>query len=131
MEEMKSALMSRTIIGILITAVAFFAKAKGFDLDVPGLTDAASDLIQNVVGTGGLLLSFYGRVRATKKVSLTGAKTAALGALLLFSLAHSGCTTLNVSMNTTAGDNNKPAVKTDAQADQNISPTTSATIPLR
>lgn len=54
---------------------------------------------------------------------------AALLALTVFLAA--GCTTLNVSMNTTAGDNNKPAVKTDAQADQNISPATTATIPLR
>ena len=50
---------------------------------------------------------------------------------IVCSLLAAGCTTLNVSLNTSAGDNNKPAIKTDAQADQVISPQTTATIPLK
>lgn len=42
-----------------------------------------------------------------------------------------GCTTLNVSMNTTAGDNNRPAVKTDAQAEQTVSPKVDSNVGLR
>lgn len=55
--------MSRTIIGVILTGVAFFAKAKGYEINVEGLTGEISDLVQNMVGTVGLLLSFWGRCR--------------------------------------------------------------------
>lgn len=41
--------------------------------------------------------------------------------LALLAGAVTGCTTLNVSLNTTSGDNNKPAIRTDADAKQDIS----------
>lgn len=58
------------------------------------------------------------------------------GAALMLLLAvglmtAAGCTTLNVSTNIANGDNNKPAIKTDADAKQDISPNTTATIPLK
>lgn len=67
-------------------------------------------------------------------VNLLGAVGRRMGwiasALMVITLA--GCTTLNVSLNTSNGESSKGgAIKTDAQADQNISPTTSASIPVR
>lgn len=60
-----------------------------------------------------------------KKMALRKGVT---GLLLLLCL---GCTTLNVSMNTTSGNDNKPGIRTDADAKQAITPNTTATIPLK
>lgn len=70
MEEVKSIFLSRTVIGTVITAIAFFAKAKGYEIDVEGLTGAVSDLVQNLCGTVGMFMALYGRVNATKRVGV-------------------------------------------------------------
>lgn len=48
--------------------------------------------------------------------------------LLLLILLLPGCISLNVSMNTSAGDNNKPAIKTDS--DQTPTTPISAAVPV-
>ena len=50
--------------------------------------------------------------------------------LLTLVIVLSGCTTINNSINCAAGDNNKPSIKTDAEATQDIAPKTTAKIPL-
>lgn len=54
-----------------------------------------------------------------------------LVAILALVFCLSGCTTLNVSLNTTSGDNNKPNIKATDSDTQTVSPNTTATIPLR
>lgn len=51
--------------------------------------------------------------------------------LCISMLVLSGCATMNCSSQNSVGDNNKPAIKTDADATQTVSPNTSATIPLK
>ena len=52
--------------------------------------------------------------------------------LILSGCLLPGCTTLNISLNTSNGEQSKGgAIKTDADAKQTISPETTATIPLR
>lgn len=104
MEEAKSFLMSRTIIGLIVTAVAFFAKAKGYEIDVEGLTGEVTDLVQNVVGCIGLVLALYGRIKATKKVGV-------IGAAVCFLLT--GCA--SVTQNITCGEVEKDVKQTTSE----------------
>lgn len=55
-------------------------------------------------------------------------KWGAASVLLLF---LTGCATMNCSSQNSVGDDNRPAINTDAQATQDIRPNTSATIPPR
>lgn len=48
--------------------------------------------------------------------------------LILLCLLLSGCTSINVSLNSTAGDSNKPAIRTDA--DQSPATPINAAVPV-
>lgn len=53
------------------------------------------------------------------------------GAAAMVCLLLTGCATMNCSNQNSLGDDNKPAIKTDADATQTISPNTTATIPFK
>lgn len=65
MEDVKSILLSRTIWGAVLMAVAFVAKLNGYEVDVDGWTTTIIEIL-------GMALTIYGRIVATKKIGITG-----------------------------------------------------------
>jgi hypothetical protein len=60
----KSALQSKTIVGILISLAPQIAARYGYAIDVEVLSTTLNDLIS----IGGMLLSTYGRLSASDKI---------------------------------------------------------------
>ena len=96
MEETKHLLQSRTVWGVVISILCTVLMAMGYSVD-----DAAQSQMVDVglsigVGIGGLL-SIYGRIKATKNVSVkkvpkvTGKAAGVILLLLLVPSAMTGC----------------------------------------
>lgn len=64
-EDTKSMFLSKTLWGIVIAFVAQILARKGFTVDVAAWTN-------DIVSLAGLLLSVYGRVTATKDLTVSG-----------------------------------------------------------
>lgn len=62
-EDTKSMFLSKTLWGIVIAFVAQILARKGVTLDVAGWTN-------DIVALAGLLLGVYGRVTATKELTV-------------------------------------------------------------
>ena len=71
MQNAKSFLASRTVWGVVIALGAQVADRWGFRIDQE-LQDQTVDIILQVVSVAGAALAIYGRVKATKQLSLTG-----------------------------------------------------------
>lgn len=70
MSDVKSFLSSKTIWGLVITAIGVF-------VDLPIETEEATTALQEIANHSielvGLVIAFIGRVTASKKVTITGA----------------------------------------------------------
>ena len=62
MEDVKSFILSKTIWGVVITALGSFLNTKGFD------TGMLAGLDGEIVTVLGAVLAIYGRVKAVKKI---------------------------------------------------------------
>ena len=63
-DDSKNMLLSKTLWGIVIAFVAQILARKGITLDVAGWTN-------DIVAMAGLVLGIYGRVTATKELTVT------------------------------------------------------------
>lgn len=74
--EAKNFLKSKTIIGLLVAAAPALAGIFGFNIDAEtakGLGEhlgAAATHIDGLIQIGGLLLAAYGRIKATKPLTI-------------------------------------------------------------
>jgi hypothetical protein len=64
MEDVKSFVLSKTIWGVVITALGSFLNTKGFD------TGVLNGLDGEIVTVLGAVLAIYGRVKAVKKIGV-------------------------------------------------------------
>lgn len=62
MDDVKSFILSKTIWGVVITALGSFMHSKG--LDASGLTGMDGEIVTVL----GAVLAIYGRVKAVKKI---------------------------------------------------------------
>lgn len=62
MEETKSALASKTVIGAIVTIIASIALIFGIDIGDTG------GLVEQISATLGGILSLYGRITAVKRI---------------------------------------------------------------
>lgn len=68
MTEVKSLLKSKTLWGIVVSALAFFA-GKYFNVEISEMEQAEIvDLLVTLAVSGGLLFAAFGRVVANKKL---------------------------------------------------------------
>lgn len=64
MEDTKNFLLSKTVIGVVISFVGLVMGQ--FHLDATSLTGSEDIVVQ----LGGLILALYGRIKAVKKISV-------------------------------------------------------------
>lgn len=83
--------LSRTVLGVLISVAAKALATWGYEID-PALQADLVTLILHLVGFGGDALALFGRLRATRRVTLGGGDVAKglLLALLLGALVAGG-----------------------------------------
>jgi hypothetical protein len=60
----KSALQSKTIIGILIAALPTIANHLGYNIDAVGIEENITTIVESV----GVILAIYGRLSASDKI---------------------------------------------------------------
>jgi hypothetical protein len=85
----KALWQSRTIVGLVIAALAMVLDRWGYRID-PALQGDLVNLIAMIGEVGGLAVAAWGRVVASKSIRVTGAGPAALAVLLVLGLATAG-----------------------------------------
>lgn len=112
--------LSRTVLGILISVAAKALATWGYEID-PALQADLVTLILHLVGFGGDALALFGRVRATRRVTLGGGGDVAKGlmlALLLGALVAGGPVACAARVETTTSAQAVYALKADFLAAQ-------------
>lgn len=71
--KVKSIFRSVTVWGALLAAVGPYAARHGMSLD-PGLAPAFVDISEQVITLIGLMVTVWGRMRATQPVGIVGGK---------------------------------------------------------
>ena len=67
-DQTKSWAQSKTVWGALITAAPALITQLGPAFGIPITEDTATQLVSSAVTVGGLILTIFGRVSATKKI---------------------------------------------------------------
>lgn len=76
MDSKKLFLKSKTLIGLLVSAAPAILGAFGFDLNAESATELGgvlgglADNVEGIIQAGGLLLAAYGRIKATKPLTV-------------------------------------------------------------
>lgn len=103
----KSIFASRTLLGIAVMLLPLLARKCGVQL---GDADA-QEIVNNIAEIGGSLLAIYGRLKASRPLTLTPGSTALLALVFL-----PGCAGVNVSAAFPLGDSGKAVVATEGKA---------------